>query len=268
MSNSQGQRKIEEFLTSSITSYNGRSTSPVEVSHSIDDEEQEELHSKPERISLAFDLTRSITSNSKNLIEDSHSYADNEASPEQDEIESQPERQSETQSEATDFSDTTISITFSLSSTSSSSCKTCECYCCSNVSTPHHPLIVNSSKKKQLYFSKQHGKQKAHSKTIQNTWYKTHLWISVCTSHYKVYCATCRAADEQKLLTPSELAKSPFIHHGFNNWKKALDKFREHESSNMHKLATEKLAAKVKGVGIDAQLDAQLRNDQEHHRKY
>ena len=35
----------------------------------------------------------------------------------------------------------------------------------------------------------------------------------------------------------------------------------------MHKLATEKLAAKVKGVGIDAQLDAQLRNDQEHHRK-
>ena len=175
MSNSQGQRKIEEFLTSSITSYNGRSTSPVEVSHSIDDEEQEELHSKPERISLAFDLTRSITSNSKNLIEDSHSYADNEASPEQDEIESQPERQSETQSEATDFSDTTISITFSLSSTSSSSCKTYECYCCSNVSTPHHPLIVNSSKKKQLYFSKQHGKQKAHSRTIQNTWYKTHL---------------------------------------------------------------------------------------------
>ena len=32
-------------------------------------------------------------------------------------------------------------------------------------------------------------------------------------------------------------------------------------------LATEKLAAKVKGVGIDAQLDAQLRNDQEHHGK-
>ena len=89
----------------------------------------------------------------------------------------------------------------------------------------------------------------------------------MCTSQCKVYCATCRAADEQKLLTPSELAMSPFIHHGFNNWKKALDKFREHESSNMHKLATEKLAAKVKGVGIDAQLDAQLRNDQEHHRK-
>ena len=199
---------------------------------------------------------RSITSNSKNLIEDSHSYADDETSPEQDEIESQPERQSKTQSEATDFSDITISTTASLSSTSSSSCKTCECYCCSNISTSHYLLIVNSSKKKQLYFSKQHGKQKAHSRTIQNTWYKTYPWITACTSQYKVHCATCRAADEQKLLTPSELVKSPFIQHGFNNWKKALDKFREHERSNMHKLATEKLAAKVKGVGIDAQLDA------------
>ena len=34
----------------------------------------------------------------------------------------------------------------------------------------------------------------------------------------------------------------------------------------MHKEATEKLATKARGVGIDAQLNAQLRNDQEHHR--
>ena len=43
-----------------------------------------------------------------------------------------------------------------------------------------------------------------------------------------------------------------------------MEKFHEHEySSNMHELATEKLAAKVKRVVIDAQLDAQLRNEQE-----
>ena len=58
-----------------------------------------------------------------------------------------------------------------------------------------------------------------------------------------------------------------FIHHGFNNWKKALEKFRDHECSNMHKETTAKLAAKARGVGIDAQLSVQLRNDQEHHRK-
>ena len=242
----------KEFLTTTTNHINGRSTSPVEVLH-IDNEEQEEIPSQP---SLAPGLTSPITRSS---MEDLHSYADDEASPEQDEVEylveSQPERQSETvQSESKDFYDTATSTTSSLSSSSYSSCKTCKCHCCSSVGTPHHPLIVNSSKKKQLYFSKQYGKQKAHSRTIQNTWYKTHPWISVCTSQYKVYCATCRAANEQKLLSQLEAAKSPFIHHGFNNWKKALEKLREHECSYMHKLATEKLAAKGKGVGIDAQL--------------
>ena len=49
------------------------------------------------------------------------------------------------------------------------------------------------------------------------------------------------------------------------NWKKALQKFREHESSVMHKEATLKSAA-TKSVtkGIGAQLsDA----DQRHHRQ-
>ena len=61
----------------------------------------------------------------------------------------------------------------------------------------------------------------------------------------------------------SNPAKLPFIQHGFNNWTKALEKFRGHECSNMHKEATEKLIAKGRGVGIDAQLDPQLGNNQE-----
>ena len=40
--------------------------------------------------------------------------------------------------------------------------------------------------------------------------------------------------------------------------KKTLKTFRENERSNLHKEATEKLAAKARGVGIDAQLNAQL----------
>ena len=40
----------------------------------------------------------------------------------------------------------------------------------------------------------------------------------------------------------------------------------EHQRSNMHKEATIKLAAKATGVGIDAQLNAQLSDDQKHHR--
>jgi len=79
-----------------------------------------------------------------------------------------------------------------------------------------------------------------------------------------VYCATCQAANDQGLLNPKP-TKSTFIHDGFRNWKKALEKFREHEGSNTHKEATQKLAA-MAGVGIDAHLNIQLRDDQKHHR--
>jgi len=44
------------------------------------------------------------------------------------------------------------------------------------------------------------------------------------------------------------------------------EKFREHEGSKMHKEATQNLAEKAREVGIDAQLNVQLRDDQKHHR--
>ena len=56
-----------------------------------------------------------------------------------------------------------------------------------------------------------------------------------------------------------------FVSGGFSNWKNALKKFREHESSNLHKESAMKLAAR-RGVGIDAQLSSQLRSQQAHHR--
>ena len=204
MSQAEGQRRIQDFF---------RTASPVTS-------------------------TLGSTSPLEDLPRDSH--PDNEASPERDEAESQPEN--ETQIE-TDESANSFNTATSATATSSSCETSCECQCCSNVSTPYHPLVVSSSKKKQFYSSKQHGKQKSHSRTIQSSWYKAHPWISVCSSDYKVYCATCRAAIEQNLLN-SKPTKSTFIHHGFNNWKKALEKFREHECSNMHKEATEKLAAR------------------------
>ncbi|XP_065900823.1 zinc finger MYM-type protein 1-like [Dysidea avara] len=159
------------------------------------------------------------------------------------------------------------SLTATTSSPSSSSIASpCECQCCTNFNIPYHPSAVDSSKRQQLYSGKEHGKQKSHSRTIQSSWYEAHPWITVCTSEYKVYCATCRAANEQCLLN-SIHAKSTFIRQGFNNWKKALEKFREHECSNMHREAVEKLTAKAKGVRIDALCDTQLRKDQEYHRK-
>ena len=82
---------------------------------------------------------------------------------------------------------------------------------------------------------------------------------------YTVYCATCQAANYQGLLNP-KYTKSAFIHDGFTNWKKAIEKFHEHEASNMHKEPTLKLAAKARSIGVVAQLSAQPSDDQKHHR--
>lgn len=80
-------------------------------------------------------------------------------------------------------------------------------------------------------------------------------------SQYRSYCATCRAANSQSLLNFPKHVQNAFSDLGFSNWKKALEKFREHEGSSMHKEATLKLAAKSKNRGIDTQLIAQVNSD-------
>ena len=147
---SQSQRRIQDFFRT------GDSTTPVTDSS-----------------------TRGLT----NTVEDLQLSTEGQALPRQNEAESQPG--SETQSETDEFTDLHDTAT-SIITTSTSLCRmSCECQCCSNISTPHHPLVVDSSKKKQLYSSKQHGKQKSHSRTIQSSWYKAHPWISV---HQNIKC--------------------------------------------------------------------------------
>ena len=77
--------------------------------------------------------------------------------------------------------------------------------------------------------------------------------------------STCLTANEQGLLS-SKYKQSVFVRGGFSNWKKALSTFRKDEAGIMRKESVFKLTARTKGVGIDAQLSAQLCNDQEHHR--
>ena len=143
--------------------------------------------------------------------------------------------------------------------TDSSNCE-CECQCCSNVSTPYHPVELSDSKKTQLYRS-ECGSKKSHSRMIQSRWYIQ----SVCTSKYRIFCSICLTANEQGLLSP-KYKQTAFVHSGFSNWKKALSAFRMHELSNMHKDSILKLTAKNKDFGIDAQLSAHLSSDQKQNR--
>ena len=215
MSYTDGQRKIKEFfhtgggLTSPVTESSmspvaGSSTSSVAGSSTS---------------SVAGSSTSSVAGSSTSPVEDLNSHPEDKASPEHQDEPAKFQHESESLSE-TDEPMNSYDSTMSTTGTSSS----CKCQCCSNVSTPHHLLVVDSSKKKQLYSSKQHGRQKSHSRTIQSGWYKAHPWISVCTSEYKVYRATCRAANEQGFL-PQNLSSHPLFIMALITGKKPLKNF-------------------------------------------
>ena len=56
-----------------------------------------------------------------------------------------------------------------------------------------------------------------------------------------------------------------FTEVGFKNWKKAIEKFRSHESSHSHREAKQKWMAK-KNPTIDSQLSTQLKKSQQKRR--
>ena len=120
----------------------------------------------------------------------------------------------------------------------------CECQCCANPGIPYQPVDVSESKTTHSHFCKErrHGQLKSYSRKMQPSWYKRYSWISVCTSKYKIYCATC-GAQHQGLLTLTKHKNTAFVDRGFGSWNKAIERFNDHERSEMHREAVEKLAA-------------------------
>jgi len=80
-------------------------------------------------------------------------------------------------------------------------------------------------------------------RTFQKSWVKSFTWIEWDTDVGKVFCKTCEEADRKELLTFSKKKEDSFIHAGFSNWKKALERFRSHEHSELHKEGIMKLTA-------------------------
>lgn len=173
-------------------------------------------------------------------------------------------------SSSTSTSDDAEATTFTSISSSpiqGSSVEKCQCQCCSDPSTPHHPSDLTDSGVTHVHRNKGSG-LKCYSRHIQPSWYKSFPWISVCSTTLKMYCSICRSAKSRGLLTFPKHYKSAFVDDGFRNLKKALERFRDHEGSVMHKESVLKLAAtKSAAMGVDAQLSSQLESDQSHHRR-
>ncbi|KAH7668896.1 Ribonuclease H-like protein, partial [Dioscorea alata] len=72
------------------------------------------------------------------------------------------------------------------------------------------------------YPQKEYGKQR---RSFQNAWFKQHPWLEYSVTKDAAFCFWCY------LFTPSRenrIKEDAFTKIGFNNWKKALEKFVEH----------------------------------------
>ena len=94
---------------------------------------------------------------------------------------------------------------------------------------------------------------------------KEHKWLTFCVTRNLVFCFYCRLAATRGLLSFSKNASDAFVSKGFNNWKKAKERFREHEQSHAHSEACVKISA-LKQPSVAAQLSTKVLMDQEKHR--
>jgi len=105
----------------------------------------------------------------------------------------------------------------------------CELLCCHSLDKPYQPrddksLSCLTNCKRNFM---------AH-------WYKDYPWLSVCITKQKVFCYYCRYVDQHCTLNFSNRGEDTFTTNGFNNWKKALEKFKTHALSITHREAVMK----------------------------
>ena len=94
------------------------------------------------------------------------------------------------------------------------------------------------------------GKQKLVKRAFQHSWFAKWKWLHKEEDMDKAFCYNCIQAYKEDKLRASNLELA-FISKGFNNWKDASVKFKEHESSNCHKdsmIVTVDLPSSVKDI--------------------
>lgn len=137
-----------------------------------------------------------------------------------------------------------------------SSTEQCSSECCDeDLREPYHPNIsCIRTKRKQ-------GKQ---SRSFQGVWFDEHKWLTFCVTRKKAYCYYCRTGAARGLINAGKCGAFVFV--GFDNWKKAKERFREHERSQVHREACMKFQS-LEQPSIAARLSNQVLKDQKQKRE-
>ena len=94
-----------------------------------------------------------------------------------------------------------------------------------NVSSAFQPKNFDFPKKG-------YGKQ---NRSFQQKWFEQFPWLHYNEENDSVLCFICTKQNAKENLISATKKEEAFLKGGFSNWKKALDKFKEHEASQCHK---------------------------------
>ena len=97
---------------------------------------------------------------------------------------------------------------------------------------------------------------KSEQRSFNPQWYKEFPWIHLCVSCKKVFCFHCLKCYETGLITYTKRYETAFIVNGFQNWKKAVERFNRHSISECHREAISKVRS-LTGASIVDQLSSE-----------
>ena len=133
------------------------------------------------------------------------------------------------------------------------------CECCDTTCTRSEPYRPQSAE----------VKKNRQGRSFQTSWCRDHRWITYCIERQKLYCFDCRVAATKQLISSGNTGSkgyAAFILNGFDNWKKAKQRFKEHELSQLHIESTMKIKL-LQQPSVASQLSRQLTADQAKRRE-
>ena len=145
-------------------------------------------------------------------------------------------------------------------STMSQNVQICHASCCnadSHKNQPNDNTLLHATSK--TYIVK--GKEVVRS--FRSAWFQQYPWLTLCSTRNKVFCYVCRS--QKPFLVTSKNIEELFIKNGFDNWKKAHERFDQHQLSHCHKEAAYKAISRHQTPMIEM-LSKEEMSAQESHR--
>ena len=144
-----------------------------------------------------------------------------------------------------------LQLTDALVNQSVFECNNCKIEYLVSLDKPNHPNVsvipAQKLSKRTLYF--------------QSKWYEDYEWIHYDSDLKKVLCFYCSKASTMGVTDLAHSKDLAFITQGFNNWKKATENFKLHQSSHGHVFSVNQVAA-MKRPSVIVQIHTEKQKEQ------